>query len=42
MAKALAATLLAAMKRLRETDTDADGDLLVDAARFKENCFRGG
>jgi hypothetical protein len=39
MAKALAATPLAAMKRRRETDID--GDLLFDAARFREKCFRG-
>jgi len=40
MANALAATLLAAMKRLRETVTD--GDLLSDAARFREKRFWGG
>jgi hypothetical protein len=42
MAKALAATPLAAMKRRRETDTD--GNLLLGAARFRgprSNVFSG-
>src|SRR5262245_45673122 len=39
MAKALAATPRAAMKRRRETDTD--GNLLLGAARFREDCFCG-
>src|SRR5262245_44101573 len=41
IAKALAATPLAAMKRRRETDTDTDGNLLLGAARFWDNCFCG-
>jgi hypothetical protein len=42
MAKALAATPLAAIKRRRETDTDTEADLLFDAAQFRENRFCGG
>src|SRR5262245_17696766 len=41
MAKALAATPLAATKRRRETGTDADRTLLFEGARFREESLCG-